>query len=117
MKVSATLWRGVRGLCPHCGKAPLFRSFLRQNDACPACREDFSDIRADDAPPWLTILLTGHVVTPFILYCVKHEVFPPWLELTLLGAITIISVLLILPRAKGLFIAAIWMTTQKDKAV
>lgn len=29
--------RGLRGTCPNCGQAPLFRSLVRINHRCPQC--------------------------------------------------------------------------------
>ena len=112
-KKTSALWRGIRGLCPQCGQGQLFKSYLKPNDFCPSCHEDLSNIRADDAPPWLTILITGHIITPLILTFVKHDVFPEWIEMVILFSTATLCIFLILPRAKGLFIALIWQSTQK----
>jgi len=107
------LWRGVCGLCPHCGKGKIFKRYIKPYEECAVCHENFSKIRADDAPPWLTILITGHIIAPIILYFAKHEIFSETLEAAVLIAVTLLSALLILPRSKGFFIAAIWITNQK----
>ncbi len=112
-KTQDVLWRGIKGDCPNCGQGNLFKSYITQNKICSVCHEDFSDIRADDAPPWLTILITGHIMAPFIFYFVTHDVFPDVVETTILIIIALLCVFLILPRAKGLFIAAIWLTRNK----
>jgi uncharacterized protein (DUF983 family) len=31
------------------------------------CGEAYGHFRADDAPPWLTILVVGHITIPIIL--------------------------------------------------
>lgn len=108
------LWRGVCGLCPHCGKGKIFKSYITPNAACSVCHEDLSEIRADDAPPWLTILIVGHIIAPLILYFAKHEFLPEAVEITIVLVAILVSALLILPRSKGLFIAAIWLTNQKQ---
>ncbi len=54
--------RGFMGRCPNCGKGKLFRAYLKVNPRCPSCDEDFSHQRADDAPPYLTMLIVGHVI-------------------------------------------------------
>ena len=41
------------------------RSYLKQVENCAACGESFGQIRADDAAPWLTIILVGHVFLPW----------------------------------------------------
>lgn len=106
---------GILGLCPNCGQGRLLKHYITQNNKCSVCHEDFSDINADDAPPWLTILITGHIVMPFIFYFVKHDVFSYAIEMAILILIIMLSVFLILPRAKGLFIAAIWLIRKKKE--
>ena len=54
--------RGLAGRCPRCGEGRLFRAYLKVNDACPVCGEDFTPQRADDAPAYITILIVGHFV-------------------------------------------------------
>ncbi len=100
--------RGLLGRCPRCGRAPLFARYLRQVDECPCCGERWGAIRADDAPPWLTILIVGHILAPFMIAVVRDELLPPWLATAGCVAIALALCLLILPRAKGLFIALIW---------
>jgi uncharacterized protein (DUF983 family) len=101
-------WRGFRGSCPNCGKGKLFRSYLAQNAACPNCGEDFSAIHADDGPAWFVMLLTGAIVMPPALYLAVHELMPDWAVIVLLLILTAMVALLLLPRAKGLFIAILW---------
>ncbi|HYN38388.1 MAG TPA: DUF983 domain-containing protein [Rhodospirillales bacterium] len=102
--------RGLAGRCPNCGKAALFRSYLKQVGSCPRCGEAWGHIRADDAPPWLTILVVGHVLVPPAIAVEASDLWPGWVSMTLWPVLALLLSLLILPRAKGLFIAAIWKT-------
>lgn len=105
----AAAWRGICGRCPSCGRTPLFRSYLKQVDECANCGSLWREIRADDAPPWLTILIVGHLMAPLILSMVRNDDLPYWfVAISLIGLGLALS-LLILPRAKGLFIAVIWV--------
>ena len=54
--------RGFMGRCPRCNEGHIFRAYLKVNDACPVCGEEFFHHRADDAPPYFTILVVGHVI-------------------------------------------------------
>ena len=56
--------RGLKGQCPACGKSHLFNGFLKVRDACQACGAPLGLARADDAPPYLTILVVGHIMVP-----------------------------------------------------
>ncbi len=62
------LWRGARGLCPACGQAPAFRGYLRVVEHCAHCNAPLGSLRADDAPPYFTILIVGHVLVPFMYF-------------------------------------------------
>jgi uncharacterized protein (DUF983 family) len=41
MKLHTVLGRAFRLRCPRCGIGPLFRGFLKVNDACASCGLDF----------------------------------------------------------------------------
>lgn len=102
------VWRGMRRRCPNCGRAPLLAGYLRQVDHCAACGEPFGHIRADDAPPWLTILVVGHVVVPLAVTVESFVTWPVWVA-TAVWALTALALsAVVLPRAKGVFLAAIW---------
>jgi len=100
--------RGIRGRCPNCGEGRLFRAYLKQVDACAVCGEPWGHIRADDAPPWLTILIVGHIVVPAAMAVESEGLLPFWASMTLWPLLALALSLLILPRAKGAFIATIW---------
>lgn len=102
--------RGWRGQCPHCGKGKLLKGYTQVADACPACSEHYGHIRADDGPAWLTILIVGHIFGAVALAVVPHTNWPDWLSLTVWPIFALAMILLVLPHAKGFFIALIWKT-------
>ena len=106
----ALLARGFRKTCPKCGKGSLLTGYLKPQASCSACKEDFSHISADDGPAWLTLLIVGHAVVPLMLFFGRSDVVPLWLAILILAVVTLIGVYFILPRAKGIFIALIWLT-------
>jgi uncharacterized protein (DUF983 family) len=73
--------RGLLGRCPGCGKTRLFDGFLRVRAACQECGAPLGLARADDAPPYLTILITGHIIVP-LLYIVDRMGEPPVWEMS-----------------------------------
>jgi len=109
------LWRGIKGTCPRCGQGKLFTSYLQQTDHCDYCHEDIASLRADDGPAWLTILVTGHIVAPFIVFFALNETYPAWVMMSILITIIIALVFILLPKCKGLFIAALWLIKQKSE--
>ncbi len=58
--------RGLLGRCPGCGKSRIFNGYLRVNAGCSVCGTPLGLARADDAPPYFTILITGHIVVPLL---------------------------------------------------
>ena len=102
--------RTLRGLCPNCGLGRLMKSYLKQVQHCASCGEGFGHIRADDAPPWLTIVIVGHIVVMLAYEFERHTAWPVWMAVTLWCAVALGLSLLMLPRAKSLFIGIIWAT-------
>ncbi len=103
-----TVIRTTVGRCPNCGAGRLFASYLKPVDHCAVCGEALGHIRADDGPAWLTILLMGHILAPFLLGVVPNLTWPDWVTMLVVLTLTLVLALLILPRAKGFFIGAIW---------
>lgn len=100
--------RGLRLNCPACGKGRIMAGYLRQAEGCSHCGERTGDIRADDGPAWATILIVGHLVSPFFFVFANRDsgaVFVPFL---VIAGLVIGATLLILPRMKGLFVGLIW---------
>lgn len=100
--------RGVRQTCPACGSGKLYASFLKVADACPGCGEELHHHRADDAPPYFTMLVTGHVVVAGVL--AVETAFAPalWVHALLWGPLLLIMSLLLLPRIKGALVGLQW---------
>ena len=108
MKLAAL--RALRGRCPCCGEGKLFRAYLKPVDNCSVCGEDCGHLRADDAAPWLTIILVGHIFIPVALAFVAITTMPSWASALLCSVALAGLSLAILPRAKALFIAILWVT-------
>ena len=104
------LWRGIQKRCPKCGVGAVLTGYLKPASSCSHCGEDFSHISADDGPAWLTLLIVGHAIVPLMLVFGRHNAIPAWFSITSLTLITLFGVYFVLPRAKGAFIALIWVT-------
>jgi uncharacterized protein (DUF983 family) len=108
-EMGAALWRGFIGRCPHCGKGRMFRAYLKVVDRCSICHEDLSHQRADDAPPYVTMLIVGHVVVAGVL--AAEELWPNsplWLSFIVWIWVTFVLSLLLLPRVKGALVGYQW---------
>ena len=89
--------RGLRGRCPACGEGRVLQGYLTATPACRSCGESYSDLRADDMPPWLTILVVGHIVVPLMV--LVEELYRPevWVHLSLWLPLTLGLSLVLLP--------------------
>lgn len=99
--------RGAMMRCPNCGEGHLYRKYLKVQ-ACEACGNDNLRYPTDDLPPYLTILLVGHVVVAPLLF------FPwIWQGNTAVVLASVLPALLILtlaflPVVKGAAVGLHW---------
>ena len=101
--------RGFRGHCPQCGEGPIFYRYLKVNDCCPTCHEPLHHQRADDAPPYLTILVVGHVIGAMMLATEEwNDTIPIWIHALVWPTMVLILCLTLLPRFKGALIGYQW---------
>lgn len=101
--------RGFMERCPHCGEGRMYRAYLKVNPRCPACGEDLSHQRADDAPPYITMLIVGHLIVGGVL--AAEELFPQsplWIDALIWLWLTLILSLALLPRVKGALVGYQW---------
>jgi len=100
--------RGFKHRCPNCGKGAMFYKYLKVVDTCASCGEDLSHQRADDAPPYFTILIVGHIILPLALGAEKMWQLSTTTHLMLwLPSILILS-LVLLPCIKGAIVGLQW---------
>ena len=104
------LIRGALGRCPRCGQGRLLHHYLKIVDRCSKCGEPYGHFRADDAPPWLTILIVGHLTVPVILVAEEYIEPPIWLALSIYVPLIVLLTLALLPRCKGIILAQLWVT-------
>ncbi len=106
MSISSTttmgaIFRGWRKRCPGCGEVPLYRKFLKQIETCPNCSSELGRIRADDFPPYLTIIVVGHIIVPLIVMTEKYYAPPTWVHMVTWLPMIVVLMLIFLPRLKG----------------
>lgn len=106
--VFAAMWQGALGRCPNCQQGRLFDGFLKVSDKCDHCGEDFSHQRADDAPPYFTIFIVGHIIIPLLIWA--EVAFRPelWVHMAIWVPITIAMSLAFLRPIKGAIVALQW---------
>ncbi|WP_341703004.1 DUF983 domain-containing protein [Ferrovibrio sp.] len=100
--------RGWRGRCPQCGQGRIFGRYLKVNGHCPTCGLELAGHRADDAPPYFTILIVGHIIVPLMLMLEQHVQPPEWVHMVLWLPLTLGLSLWLLPHIKGCLIGLQW---------
>ena len=100
--------RGFRGRCPRCGDGKLFRAFLKVDNACSVCGQDFTPHRADDLPAYLVIVIVGHIVVPLALWIETDYAPPVALQLAIYLPLTVVASLALLQPVKGAVVAVQW---------
>ena len=105
----AALKTGFRMRCPACGEGHMFYRFLKVSDCCPHCGEELHHHRADDAPPYFTILVVAHVIGALMLFVEEHnDALDVRIHMVLWPVLTLLLVFWLLPRFKGALIAYQW---------
>ncbi len=66
--LASAIGRGLLGRCPACGNSHMFNGYLRVVPECRNCGAPLGRARADDAPPYFTIFVVGHIVIPLMMY-------------------------------------------------
>lgn len=106
--MKSAMLRGWRRRCPNCGSGPVLRGYLKVREACPTCATEFHHHRADDGPPYLTILIVGHIMAPFMhVYWTQFRPEPLMMASVLSVGCVALS-LYLLPRIKGMLIGIQW---------
>jgi uncharacterized protein (DUF983 family) len=106
--VFAAMKRGFLGRCPRCGGARLFARFLKPVDRCPLCAQDWTLHAADDFPPYVAIIVTGHVMAPFLIILGSATQIPAWVTVAIAVLMAVVMLMSLLQPAKGAIIALQW---------
>ncbi|WP_245943844.1 DUF983 domain-containing protein [Acuticoccus kandeliae] len=99
---------GGRCRCPKCGKGRLFGRFLKVEPTCAHCGEELHHQRADDAPPYMVMLIVGHVVVGLMLSFEIAYHPPMWLHAAIFLPMTVALSFILLQPVKGALIAIQW---------
>jgi uncharacterized protein (DUF983 family) len=99
--MAIAIGRGLVGRCPICGRTKIFRGFLKVVDSCAYCGAKLGLVRADDAPPYFTIFIVGHIVLTSMLILERTESPPLWVHEVIWLPVTLILALVLLRPVKG----------------
>ena len=106
--VGRSIKRGMLNTCPACGSGRLFKSFLKPVEACSACGSEMFHQRADDLPPYIVIVVLGHVL--LTAYMLTDSVLPSslWFQFAFWIPMAVVLSFLMIQPIKGGVIGLQW---------
>ena len=107
-----SLWKAIgNGLacrCPNCGKGKLFRAYLKVADTCSNCGEELKWHKADDMPPYISIIIVGHIIIGLMMELEAVAPQAPWVYLATMVPLALLMPLAMLPSVKGAVVGLQW---------
>ena len=104
---------GFKRKCPRCEQGSIFAGYLKLADKCSHCDAPIGEIRADDFPPYLTIIIVGHIILPALLF-VEVTYHPSTLfQMILWPTVAMAMSLSLLPVLKGAVVGFMWSMGMK----
>ncbi len=106
--VFRSMLRGAACRCPKCGTGRLFDGYLSTADRCSACRLELHHHRADDAPPYFTMVIVGHVIIGLVLYAEMSFSPPVWVHMAIWLPLALTMSLALMRPIKGAIVSIQW---------
>ncbi len=102
------MMRGFAKTCPACGKGKIFAGYTKNHDNCSQCGLHIAGHKADDAPPYLTIMVIGHIVIPLSLTLRNMVDLSLTAQFLIWLPVLVIATWAFLPCSKGAMIGLQW---------
>jgi uncharacterized protein (DUF983 family) len=106
--VGKAIWNGIKCRCPNCGEGKLFRAYLKVADSCPNCGEELKWHKADDMPPYISIVIVGHIIIGLMMELEAVAPQQPFIYLVTMVPLALFLPLIILPSIKGAVVGLQW---------
>ena len=100
--------KGFTSRCPNCGEGSLFSGYLKVVDSCDSCGQELHHHRADDAPPYFTIFISGHIIIPLMILVERFWAPALWIHMAVWLPVTLIMCMALLPPVKGALVGLQW---------
>jgi uncharacterized protein (DUF983 family) len=97
---------GLRGLCPRCGSAGLFRGLVSFAPRCRSCGLDLASFNVGDGPAAFLIFIVGAIVVGLAMF-VELKFSPPFWVHVLLWVPVATGLVILLLRASKTILATL----------
>ncbi len=104
----SAVWRGLTKRCPACGGGDIMTAYIKVRPNCLHCAAELHHHRADDAPPYFTMMIVGHTVVPLLVVIEKVWHPPLWVHFATLLPLTLALALWLMPRVKAAIVGLQW---------
>jgi len=108
-RIWPAILKGAQRRCPNCGSPGIFTGYLRLRDACETCGLPASSYRTDDAPPYISLMIVGHIIAPLMLLADAVFGWSGMTQALVWAPIALALVALVLPLSKGAVLAVQWV--------
>ena len=104
----------VRGICPRCGIAPLFKGLATFQAKCRACGLDYAGFNVGDGPAAFLIFIVGGIVVALAMW-VELKFSPPfWVHILLWVPLAAVLTVGLLRIGKGLLLALEYQRSARE---
>lgn len=101
----STIWRGIVGRCPACGRGKIFDGYLAIADRCRSCGLNYGFADTGDGAAIFVILVAGFFLVGGALIVEVLYAPPYWLHAVLWGPLAVLVPLALLRPFKGVLLA------------
>ena len=95
----------LKGICPHCGNAPLFRGLAGFQPKCRSCGLDYASFNVGDGPAAFLIFIVGGLVVGLAIWVELRFAPPFWVHILLWVPLAAVLTIGLLRLGKGLLLA------------
>lgn len=100
--------KGLKNRCPRCGEGKLFGKWLKVNPQCSVCEQGLYHERAQDFPPYIVIMIVGHIIVTALMIVEARFDLSLQTHLFIWIPLTIVLALLLMQPVKGGVVGMQW---------
>ncbi|WCT75943.1 DUF983 domain-containing protein [Novosphingobium humi] len=105
---------GIRGCCPKCGKASMFKRWLKLQDRCPHCGLDYKFAAPDDGPAFFSLCIVAFPLSFFVVWLQVTFDPPYWVHMVTSLPLLMLGCVLPLPYIKGWLVASAYVNHAQE---
>lgn len=105
---------GLKGLCPKCGQASMFRKWLKLQTKCPSCGLNYNFAAPDDGPAFFSLCIVAFPLTFFVVWLQVAFEPPFWVHLFTSAPLMTLGCVLPLQYIKGWLVASQYVNKAQE---